>query len=99
MIFSVEKIFFQQPLFEQKVDRGSNTIVVFIHGILSRSESAFKVSNDKEMYWWDIIKNDYPFEKIDFAYFNYNRANVPNLLHFQSMFNDAGKLLSTAELK
>ena len=93
MISKIKKTFFQQPTFNLITGRNSSTIVVFVHGILSGSESAFNVLDDKK--WWDIIKNEYPFNGFDFAYYNYNRTNLANIIHLSSPVNNAGKLANT----
>lgn len=72
-------------------NRKSDTLILFIHGIVSQSESAFKLSIT-DGYFWDLLKDKYHFSNIDFAEFNYGIADPAYILTKLSPFNNLEKI-------
>ncbi|WP_428739359.1 esterase/lipase family protein [Sulfurimonas sp.] len=69
-----------------------DTVVVFIHGIFSSTESAFKIK--KNYYFWsELSKKSKIFSDFQLATFDYGYSNPSKLLYTQSPINSL-KLLS-----
>ncbi|MFP7755666.1 esterase/lipase family protein [Thermodesulfobacteriota bacterium B35] len=71
--------------------RDSDTLIVFIHGIFSSSENAFKLYN-KDGFFWDLLKDQYHFTNIDFAKFSYGRWDLSYLLSLDNPKNNLKKI-------
>ncbi|GAA3530919.1 hypothetical protein [Zobellella aerophila] len=71
--------------------RGSDTIVIFVHGILSKSKDAFKLHNQKG-HFWDRIKDVYPFSTFDFAMFSYGKIDVSFILEKEWPINNLTRI-------
>jgi hypothetical protein len=69
----------------------SLTAVVFLHGVFSSNESAFKRSTG-DGYFWDDICDYSSFSSFDFFYFNYGVVDVSRLKELASPFNSLNKL-------
>jgi hypothetical protein len=68
-------------------NRGSETILVFVHGIASRTESAFQDRNGNG-FFWDRIKDRPPFKDCDIGVFSYGRWDLAYLLEMEHPFNN-----------
>ena len=71
--------------FTKVYSRGSKSIVVFMHGILSDCQSAFRVGEDK--FFWDELSNRNPFVDFDIATFNYGFFDVSKLTELANPYN------------
>lgn len=71
--------YFRSARLEPIIERHSETVVIFVHGVLSKSKDAFRVYK-QENYFWDIIKDAYPFSSFDLAMFSYGRFDVSYIL-------------------
>lgn len=71
--------YFRSARLEPILERRSETIVIFVHGILSKSKDAFR-QHEQEGYFWDIIKDVYPFSSFDLAMFSYGKIDVSYIL-------------------
>lgn len=71
--------YFRSAQLELILERSSETIVIFVHGILSKSKYAFRQHGQKG-YFWDIIKDVYPFSSFDLAMFSYGKIDVSYIL-------------------
>lgn len=72
-------------------NKESDTIVIFIHGILSETKDAFSLY-EYDGYFWDILKNERPFSSFDFATFSYGRIDWSYMLEFESPLNSPKRL-------
>jgi hypothetical protein len=65
--------------FELIVDKKSDTVVVFTHGIYSNAKKAFSLSSGNG-YFWDILIKMRVFSNFDFAAYTYHKHNFSNFL-------------------
>jgi hypothetical protein len=71
--------YFRSARLDPILERHSETIVIFVHGVLSKSKDAFRLYK-QEGYFWDIIKDVYPFSSFDMAMFSYGRFDASYIL-------------------
>ena len=83
--------YFRSARLEPILERQSDTIVIFVHGILSKSKDAFKQSGN-EGYFWDIIKDVYPFSFFDLAMFSYGKIDVSYILEKEWPINNLTRI-------
>ncbi|MDE4175539.1 hypothetical protein PXK01_15360 [Phaeobacter sp. PT47_59] len=61
---------------EPKRLAGQDTAVVFVHGLRSHSDQAFRLENGSELFFWDLLKDDFPLSNASFFTFNYGRIEI-----------------------
>ncbi|PNH94731.1 esterase/lipase family protein [Vibrio diazotrophicus] len=66
-------------------NRESNSIVVFLHGILSNCDSAFKMTNGQ--FFWDMLAQRPPFTSFDLATFDYGFLDISKLTELSNPYN------------
>lgn len=84
---NIFRYYFRSPDFEVVQDHKSTTVVVFIHGILSHSKSAFTLT-ERRGYFWDIVSKFHPFDNMDFGLFSYGKLDISYLLEGDSPYNN-----------
>ena len=65
----------------------SQTVVVFVHGILSHSKKAFSL-HQKEGYFWDLLIDNPLLSSFDFALFSYGRIDISYILEGEYPVNN-----------
>lgn len=91
MILFIErfKYLFRAPRFSLIRERGSRSIILFIHGIFSEASSAF---TNGAQYFWDRLDAESPFSDFDVGHFDYSRTDFGYLIEFANPFNNLSRL-------
>jgi len=83
------KYLFRGPRFALTKDRGSSSVLLFIHGIFSKADSAF---TNGVNFFWDRLDSEPPFLNFDVAQFDYSRTDFGYLIEWTNPFNNLSRL-------
>ena len=83
--------FLRAANFEYINEVSSDSIVVFIHGILSKSAPAFKLHGKNE-HFWDQLTTDDMFTGMDIAHYSYGATDLSYILEQKTPISNLRRL-------